>query len=209
MSRKSSPRKREGAAVTANLGKTIQRLRNAYQLSLSDLSEQSGVAKSIISQIEKNETNPTVGTVWRLSNALGVSLEDVFRGNDEPALVEQLGPSGTPVLQSEDGLIELTILGWIETVDTVQWYDVRAAPGGVLESEAHPPGSIENLSVLEGVLEVRVGTERWTLNAGDTVRYRADRPHQITNCGSATARATMVNLRLASEGGDHPPYIEG
>ena len=209
MSRISSPRKREGAAVTANLGKTIQRLRNAYQLSLSDLSEQSGVAKSIISQIEKNETNPTVGTVWRLSNALGVSLEDVFRGSGEPALVEQLGPSGTPVLQSEDGLFELTILGWIETVDTVQWYDVRAQPGGTLESEAHPPGSIENLSVLEGTLDVEVGADRWSVSAGDTLRYRADRPHQITNRGSAPARAMMVNLLLASEDGDHPHYIEG
>lgn len=209
MSRGSSPRRREGTAVTATLGKTIQRLRNAYHLSLSDLSEQSGVAKSIISQIEKNETNPTVGTVWRLSNALGVSLEDVFRGSGEPTLVEQLGPTGTPVLSSEDGLFELTILGWIETVDTVQWYDVRAAPGGVLESEPHPQGSIENLSVLEGVLEVEVGAERWTVNAGETLRYRADRPHQITNRGSTPARATMVNLRPATEGGAIPHYIEG
>ncbi|OYX13848.1 MAG: XRE family transcriptional regulator, partial [Rhizobiales bacterium 32-66-8] len=45
-----------GAQVlTGQLGKTIQRLRKAYNLSLSDLSEQSGVAKSIISQIERNE----------------------------------------------------------------------------------------------------------------------------------------------------------
>ena len=39
------------------------RLRKAYNLSLGELSEQSGVAKSIISQIERNETNPTIGTV--------------------------------------------------------------------------------------------------------------------------------------------------
>ena len=52
-----------GAAALSNqLGKTVQRLRKAYNLSLSDLSEQSGVAKSIISQIERNETNPTLAT---------------------------------------------------------------------------------------------------------------------------------------------------
>uniref|UniRef100_UPI0035CBD00B helix-turn-helix domain-containing protein n=1 Tax=uncultured Methylobacterium sp. TaxID=157278 RepID=UPI0035CBD00B len=50
-----------GAAVlSGQLGKTIQRLRKAYNLSLSELAEQSGVAKSIISQIERNETNPTL-----------------------------------------------------------------------------------------------------------------------------------------------------
>ena len=39
----------------SDLGKTIQRLRKAYNMSLGELSEQSGVAKSIISQIERNE----------------------------------------------------------------------------------------------------------------------------------------------------------
>src|SRR5690606_7035274 len=60
-------------AVSGHLGKTIQRLRKAYNLSLSELSEQSGVAKSIISQIERNETNPTLATIWRLSQALDIS----------------------------------------------------------------------------------------------------------------------------------------
>jgi len=58
------------------LGKTIQRLRKAYKMSLGDLSEQSGVAKSIISQIERNETNPTLGTVWRLTRALDTSIDE-------------------------------------------------------------------------------------------------------------------------------------
>lgn len=53
-------------ALSGQLGKTIQRLRKAYHLSLSELAEQSGVAKSIISQIERNETNPTLATIWRL-----------------------------------------------------------------------------------------------------------------------------------------------
>src|SRR3712207_9422133 len=65
-----------------SLGKTIQRLRKAYNLSLSDLAEQSGVAKSIISQIERNETNPTLATIWRLSQALDVSIERVLATAD-------------------------------------------------------------------------------------------------------------------------------
>ena len=65
-------------ALSGQLGKTIQRLRKAYNLSLSELAEQSGVAKSIISQIERNETNPTLATIWRLSQALDVSIERVL-----------------------------------------------------------------------------------------------------------------------------------
>ena len=61
-------------AVSGQLGKTVQRLRKAYNLSLSELSEQSGVAKSIISQIERNETNQTLATIWRLAQALDMSI---------------------------------------------------------------------------------------------------------------------------------------
>ena len=64
---------------TPSLGKTIQRLRKAYNMSLGDLSEQSGVAKSIISQIERNETNPTLSTVYRLSRALDTTIDEVLR----------------------------------------------------------------------------------------------------------------------------------
>ena len=59
-------------ALSGQLGATVQRLRKAYNLSLSELSQQSGVAKSIISQIERNETNPTLATIWRLAQALDV-----------------------------------------------------------------------------------------------------------------------------------------
>ena len=59
------------SALSGQLGRTVQRLRKAYNLSLSELSEQSGVAKSIISQIERNETNPTLSTIrWNGCNGM-------------------------------------------------------------------------------------------------------------------------------------------
>src|SRR5829696_7458066 len=87
-----------GAQVlSGNMGKTIQRLRKAYNLSLSELAEQSGVAKSIISQIERNETNPTLATIWRLSQALDVSIDRVLAtGDDEPFIEKSSrGDDGT------------------------------------------------------------------------------------------------------------------
>ena len=69
-----------GAASWSNqLGLAVQRLRRSYGLSLADLSTQSGVAKSIISQIERNETNPTLTTIWRLAHALDVSIESMLQ----------------------------------------------------------------------------------------------------------------------------------
>jgi len=165
----------ETDALGEKLGKTIQRLRTTDRLSLGELSDMSGVAKSMISQIEKNETNPTLATLSRLSQALGTSVEAVLGSNNtQSALVEHTQIQDTPLIKSEDGLCELRIIGWINTVQWVQWYDFKAEPNGVLESSAHPDGSVENLSVTAGELEVTVEDEVWTVKAGETLRYRAE-----------------------------------
>ncbi len=185
-------------AISGHMGKTIQRLRKAYNLSLSELAEQSGVAKSIISQIERNETNPTLATIWRLSQALDISIERVLASHDEDPFVEIVSRADTPLLSSEDGKIKLAIIGWIKTVEWLQWYELFAEPGGELDSEGHQRGSIECLSVTEGTMEVEIGNRIERVEAGGTVRYRCDRPHLIRNVGEQPARATMVCILKAA-----------
>ena len=167
--------------LSGQLGKTIQRLRKAYNLSLSELAEQSGVAKSIISQIERNETNPTLATIWRLSQALDVSIERVLASAEDEPFLEKSNRRDTPILVSEDGKMRLAIIGWIKTVEWLQWYDISADPGGVLESDAHQRGSVETLSVLERRIR------------GRGRRRRADRAHPARRCAiAATARMSCA-----------------
>lgn len=178
--------------VTPELGKTIQRLRKAYNMSLGDLSEQSGVAKSIISQIERNETNPTISTVFRLSQALDTTIEEVLKTGRSDAFVDHQTRAAIPLLESEDGLCRLAIAGPLNLVDHLQWYDFHAKPGGVLESEPHPPGTVEHLYVVSGQVEVTVDGDTRLAKAGEALRYHADKPHKLVNTGSAAAHATMV-----------------
>ena len=184
--------------LSGQLGKTVQRLRKAYNLSLSELSEQSGVAKSIISQIERNETNPTLATIWRLSQALDVSIERVLAAHEDEPFVDKTSRGDTPILVSEDGKVRLAIIGWIKTVEWLQWYDITAEAGGALESDSHQRGSIECLSVLEGEMEVEVASVVEKAKAGETLRYRCDRPHTIRNTGKGPAHATMVVILKAA-----------
>ncbi len=184
--------------VSGQLGKTVQRLRKAYNLSLSELAEQSGVAKSIISQIERNETNPTLATIWRLSQALDVSIERVLADSDEEPFIQRSSKADTPLLLSEDGRMKLAIIGWIKTVEWLQWYDVVAEPGARLDSDAHQRGSVECLSVIEGTFEVDVGGETQVARAGETLRYRCDRPHTVRYVGDTPGRATMVCILKAA-----------
>ena len=180
--------------VPDQLGKTVQRLRQAYKLSLSDLSEQSGVAKSIISQIERNETNPTLATIWRLSQALDARVEDMLRGEERSIFIQHQKPPDTPLLVSQDKRCRLRIIGWLNTVEWVQVYWFEAESQGILESEPHQTGSVENLTVLSGTLEVRVGKEMRTLCEGETLRYRGDMAHAIHNPSDTLTQAIMVNI---------------
>lgn len=190
----------QAEALSEKLGETVARLRKAGQLSLGDLSEMSGVAKSMISQIEKNESNPTIATLSKISQALGTSVEAMFASGVEPApetaLVEKAAVQDIPVLTSDDGLCSLRIISSIGTVQLVQVYDFQAKSGGELVSSPHPEGTVESLTMLTGGLTVIIEDERWSIGPGETLRYRGDRPHRIVNEGDETAHATMVNIRM-------------
>ena len=142
MRRGKKPATSQDLDPTPSLGKTIQRLRKAYNMSLGDLSESSGVAKSIISQIERNETNPTLSTVYRLSRALDTTIDEVLRADAPQAFLEHQTRSGVPILESQDGLCRLAIASPLNLVEQVQWYDFRAIPAGSPIHTRPEPSSI-------------------------------------------------------------------
>lgn len=175
-------------------GGEIQRARKDAGLSLDDLARRSGVSKSILSQIERDSTNPTIATVWRICAALERTPESLFRvGEAEESGVVLLSANATPEIQSEDGRCRLRILGAIETVERVQWYEFAADPGGELVSSAHGNGSVEHLTVLEGTLAVTANGDTKTAGPGETLRYATVQgSHVVRNAGDRPARAMMV-----------------
>ncbi|RZI57175.1 MAG: XRE family transcriptional regulator [Rubrivivax sp.] len=177
------------------VGATLQTLRQAQGLSLDELSRRAGVSKSMLSQIERNQANPTVAVVWRLANALRVELSELL-GGERPAAptIEVVASHGTPALSSPDGLCRLRILGPIDLAGNFEWYELTVQPGGALESAAHEPGSREHLSVLGGELEVTAGGSRQTVKTGETARYAVDGAHAIRNLSKKTATALLVVL---------------
>src|SRR5882672_3239997 len=68
------------AATPPRVGENLQALRQAQALSLDELSRRAGVSKSMLSQIERNQANPTVAVVWRLANALRVDMAELLGG---------------------------------------------------------------------------------------------------------------------------------
>ncbi|MAD60550.1 MAG: XRE family transcriptional regulator [Myxococcales bacterium] len=177
-------------------GPTVQRLRKAAGLSLNELSGESGIAKSILSRIENNETNPTLNTIWRLSQALNTNIDELLKNlNTRPALIAHHTSAQLPTLTSEDGLCELRIIGAIDTVEWAQVYELTALPGGILDSAPHPQGTVESLFVRAGKARVEVNGDRWEAIPGEVLRYRGDLSHRITSIGDIPLSANMTTLR--------------
>lgn len=171
-------------------------LRQARSLSLEELSRRAGVSKSMLSQIERNQANPTVAVVWRLAHALGVGIGDLLGRASQPLPppISVVAAHDTPSLASAERGYELRILGPIELAGQHEWYELRMQPAGALASEGHAPGAREHLTLLAGELEVGCEGQSERLHPGETARYAADRPHVIRNPGSEPATALLVVL---------------
>lgn len=179
-----------------DIGKTIKQLRSAKGLTLDQLATSSGVSKSMLSQIERNKTNPTVGTLWSLTEALNIDIGDLLGAAPKAAQETQnitiLKSHQTPEIQSADGLCTLRILGPLDLVSKMEWYELNIEKGGVLDSEPHAAGTREHLTVLRGSVVISTGSEEKILEAGDTARYDADSHHYIKNNEEWPAQAMLV-----------------
>ena len=175
-----------------SVGETVHRLRRGHGLTLDELARRSGVSKSMLSQIERNRTNPTFATVWRLTNALGIGLEEVLRNGETEKTIDLVPGHAVPTIRSADGKCLLRILGPLDMAGSVEWYELIAEPGAALVSQAHDAGTTEHLSVLEGSFTVESGDQSMEVAPEATGRFRADQTHAIRNPGQETARAFLV-----------------
>jgi XRE family transcriptional regulator, regulator of sulfur utilization len=180
------------AAAPPRVGEQIQRLRGERKMTLDDLSRAAGVSKSMLSEIERDKANPTIAVAWRLTNALGVSLDSLFAPQKAPEAIAVSGPHDIPTLSGHDAKYQLRVWGPIELAGKFEWYELTLQPGGALVSNAHEPGTREHLTVLHGTIDVEAAGATKRLKTADTARYVADEPHAIRNAGKGEAKALLV-----------------
>lgn len=172
------------------LAASLKEARVAKGLSLDAVARLSGVSRSMVSQIERGESSPTVATLWNLTQALQVDFAGLLDARDTPR-IEVIRAEAVPVIGGRGQGISIRILSPAEAVGMHEVYDLTFAEGGRLISDPHGPGCREHLTLLEGCIEVTSGDESQCLNKGDTARYFADRPHRLEAQGGP-ARAILI-----------------
>ena len=176
-----------------NIGSRLGDLRKRKQMTLDQLSSKSGVSKSILSQIERNISNPTISTMMRIADALEETLSGFFMNIDEGKSSPIETSKETPNISSKDGLCELSILGAGETVSWLQWYVLTMKPKGKLPSKSHGSNTFENITVISGEVVVHLKKQSETLKAGDTFRFPTNQEHTLMNKSKTISKVLMVN----------------
>ncbi|MBU3078637.1 helix-turn-helix domain-containing protein [Sphingomonas quercus] len=176
------------------IGPRLQQLRKERGLTLDELAAASSVSRSMLSQIERGQANPTLAIVWHLSQALGVELSEFVGGRriERRGRIEVTAASFVPEIRTEDGNCVMRILSPAQEVGKTELYHLTVAPGGELVSDAHARGSTEHLSVLAGELIVTSGDTNAAVGTGAIARYPVDVPHAIRNHGVLPAQALLV-----------------
>ena len=82
----------------------------------------------------------------------------------------------------------------------MEFYELRLTPLGVEQADAHPAGTVENLVVSQGSVEIEVGADRHVLTVGDAMIFEADLPHVYRNPGSTEAIMYLVMTYADSVG---------
>lgn len=179
------------AAVAWAIGARVRQERQARGWTLDQLAEAAGVSRRMVVNVEQGAANPSVGTLLRLSDALGVGL---------PALVELPRPKPVKVVRRGEGAVLWTgesggravLVAGTEPPDVLELWDWTLGPADHHASEAHAPGTEELLQVWQGAITVEVADQSVTLDAGDALAFAGDVAHSYTNPRRKIARFSLA-----------------
>lgn len=166
--------------ISLRTGRAVKQRREAAGFSLRALAGRSGISSSMISDIERGVKSPTVVTVVRLAQALGVSAAALVNGGTDSAprirvlrRDEAAGGEGPARWQS---------LGPASPDSRIDFVRYQIPPATVLgPSAAHAAGTVEHMHVAAGTVRITVGDETAELSAGDSCSCRTDAPHGVEN----------------------------
>jgi transcriptional regulator with XRE-family HTH domain len=190
--------------MTTEIGVLLRRARVKRSMSLRSLAAEVGVSPSLISQVETGKTQPSVSTLYALSNYLGLSMDDLL-GNETEAEDDTTTPfrrhehqhaPQSPVQRGRENPS-------LEMDNGVRWERLAIGEGGPtepllvtyspgasssIEGKLMRHGGFEYAFILEGELTLQLEFDTYVLTAGDSLQFDSVRPHMYTNHGSVAAR---------------------
>ena len=181
----------EAVAVNELIGQRVRHHRITRGWTLDELADRSGVSRRMLITIEHGDGNPSIATLLRISDTLGVGLP-VLVDVERPRAVTVTAAGQAPVLWRGPRGGQALLVAGTEPPDVVELWDWTLQPGEAHTSEAHSAGTRELLLVLDGQVDLRVGDRTEQLQAGDSAAFTGDVVH-----GYATPADAATPARFA------------
>lgn len=179
------------AAVAANL----RLLRRQHGLSAATLGRLSGVPAQKIDALEAGAEQPELSDLWKLATALDAPFSSLLNQEGDAAAEEGgavVRRNATPHISSKSGGFVSRALFPLTGDRSVEFYEIRLAPGHEERSDPHALGAAEYIVVASGAAEVEAGGPWRRLETGDAISFDADQPHAYRNPGDAEAVLYLV-----------------
>lgn len=178
-------------ALRQAVGARVKHERQARHWTLDQLAEAADVSRRMLINVEQGVTNPSIGILLRISDALGLGL---------PALVAPPEPAPLKVTRSGVGALLWTgkgggrgvLVAGTSPPDVVELWDWTLGVGDRYASEAHAAGTKELVQVQQGRVLVAAAEQSVDLEVGDAVAFPGDVPHVYANAGSEPARFSLA-----------------
>ncbi len=193
--KKKSTDDRSGASaedVSRHVCRRIHELRQQRGWSLDVLSKASGVSRSMLSQIEREQANPTLAVTVKIALALGLSVAELLEQVAPVQNIEIMRAEDRSAIFRTDANCSIRTLSPLHLEKDVEFYEVLLNPEGALKSSPHFEGTREFLTVQKGRVAVTSDDQTTELNKGDSASYRADVPHEIRNMTRSEALVFLV-----------------
>ena len=174
-------------------GEKLRAVRERKGYTLKDVAKRAGVSESLISQIERNKVSPSVDNLLLIADILDIDYEYLFSNYRQKRMVSVLKAAERGSIKKE----KVTIQQLSVNDDSAKGPEVEAflleieKDGTTGDREYGHPGREFGI-VLEGQAELLYGKESYLLNAGDSLSFPSDIPHEFKNRGNATLKAIWV-----------------
>ena len=181
-------------SISRHLGGRVKEMRAQRGWSLEELAKASGVSRSMLSQIEREQANPTLAVTLRIAKAFGLGLSEMLELPGASSSLHVIRAQDHTYHYRSDKDCRIRTLSPLNLEKDVEFYLVELQTGGALRSAPHFEGTREFLTVQKGKLRVESGTEAEELEPGDSASYRADLPHALVNIGKTEAIVFLVDI---------------
>ena len=180
----------EKEALSVDVGQRLKQLREEQNISMRGLAVKSGLSANALSMIERGKTSPSVSTLYKLSDALGVPITEFFSLQREKQDVVYLKSNERTHIAFNRGNMEG--LGGEQFVGKVSPFLVNLENGASSGLVPMSHTGHEFVFCLRGKLEYRIEKQNYILESGDSLLFAALLRHSWRSSGGNVATALII-----------------